>query len=147
MSNIVKEIRDELRDQILVILSSFKVAPYQWDTTENNNATHKNLLAIRPLGASQVSGTNKTVTLDHNFEIELTNKFNKQGKESDSNKDEVIMELFEKHQMLYRAINRRNLNIPRVLVVTFLDMGEPVIDNGNGTVSIIATYTIKYRTE
>lgn len=147
MSSLVQEIRDQLQAQILALLPGWKNSAYQYDVTRNSEATHTKLLACRPGAASTVAGTNKTVTLDQAFVVELTDRFNKQGNDSDRPEDKAIMALYENHEKLYRAIHRRNLSIQRVLVVSFLDMGEPVIDNENGTVSIIATYTVKYRTE
>lgn len=144
-SDIVKLIRDGLVTNIQAMLPLWKQSRYVWDLTKNSTATHSKLFAVRPMASQSVDGTNQTITEDHDFEVELSTRFNNQGLESDKNQDDTIMMLFEEHKKLSRAIHRRNLSIQRVLVISFVDTDAPVIDNVNGTVSVTATYTIKYR--
>lgn len=146
MSNIVKDIRDALVEQIQTELPSYAQSPFIWDFASNNDKKSKNIFAVRPQSGSSVSGTNKTITLDQDFEVYLSTKYINKG-DKDSALDEAIMGLFEDHEKLEKLLFRRNINIARVLVVESVALSAPEIDNENHNVAIIATYTIKYRNE
>lgn len=144
--NIVEKITQELSATIETLFSDFTQSRFIWDTTKNFKAANKNYYAIRPLSANFVAGTCRTVTLDQTFEIELGTCF-RGGSDSDEDADEKIYSLYEKHQELWLTLMRTNLGIQRVQVISSLDLSQPEVDNENKVCRIIASYSIKHRTE
>lgn len=146
MSNIVLDIRDSLKTQIEAELPNFKLSKFAWDFERNNDRNNDNIYAVRPQSASNVRGTNQTITLNHDYDIYLSSRYKSKG-DNDIDLDEVIMSLYEQHEKLEKMLFRRKLNIQRVLVVESVTLTAPQIDYDNHTVSIVATYTIKYRND
>jgi hypothetical protein len=119
---------------------------YIWALEANSYRGNKNLYAVRPGAAFNVAGTNRTVTIDQNFEIILSSEFKNKG-DNDAALDEVILGLYEDHEKLYPLMFQRNFNIQRVLVVNQVALSAPEIDNDNNIVSVTASFNVKYRTE
>lgn len=144
--SIVSDIIQAIEDKISSESPGYTKSQYVWDPLKNADSKSDKYFAVRPSDASFVSGTCRTITLEQQFEIELGNNFkNRRDKDSDAN--DKIMELYEAHEAIYRAVMRDNFNIGRVQVVGGLDIASPEIDNENKVCRLIATYTIRYRTE
>jgi hypothetical protein len=146
VSNLVKDIRDGLENLIESTCPNFKKSRYIWDFQLNNERTSGDIYAVRPNSGSSTTGTNKTITINQTFEVLLSSKF-KNVSDKDSALDLVIMGLYEEHEKLEKVLFQRNINIARVLVVESIDLSSPDIDNDNNSVTITASYVIKYRNE
>jgi hypothetical protein len=144
--NIVKDITDQLKSQIATLFPLRSESRYIWSIDSNSYRTNKNLYAVRPSSGLNVTGTNRTVTIDQTFEVVLSTEFKNKG-DNDASLNDAIMALYEDHEALYRLAFQRNLNISRVLVVNQVDLADPEIDNDNNIVSISSRFNIKYRTE
>jgi hypothetical protein len=144
--SLVSDITTAIETAITAILPPFQKSQYIWDTTKNSESKNRLFFAIRPGSASFVSGTCRTITLEQNFEVEFGDSFkNRLDKDADAN--DKVMALYEAHETLYREIMRNNFNIGRVQVVANLDISQPEVDNENKVCRIVATYTVRYRTE
>lgn len=144
--SIVSDIIDAIENVITTNLVGYQKSQYIWDTTKNSENRNEKFYAVRSGSASFISGTCRTITLEQSFEVELGDSYkNKRDKDSDAN--DKIMELYQSHETIYRALMRDNFNIGRVQVVNNLDIDTPLVDNDNKVCKIVATYTIRYRTE
>lgn len=143
--SIVEQIKTAIESYISSNLPEFAKAPYNW-TVDLNSYSKKRYFAVRTGAATFVNGTCRTITIDQSFEIELSASYNNRG-DTENDADSKIMELYAAHETIYRNIMRDNFNIGRVQVVSALDIDAPLVDNENKACRILATYTIKYRTE
>jgi hypothetical protein len=146
VSSIVETIYTDLKTQILAALPARYESRYVWDPARNPSTANSSIFMIRPQGATSANTTNRAITLDHSFDVILSTSY-KNIKETDTPLRNAIFALHEDHETIYRFAFLSNFGIPRVLLVSTVDIAEPDIDEENGVVSIVATYTIKYRTE
>lgn len=144
--SIVSEIVLAIESRIEEALEGFQKSQYIWDTQKNSDSKNENYFAVRPLQASFISGTCRAITLEQSFELELGTTFRNKG-DKDQDANDKLMALYGSHELLYRSIMRDNFNIGRVQVVGGLDIESPEVDNENKVCRIVATYTIRYRTE
>jgi hypothetical protein len=144
--SIVQDITEAIEDLITSNLTGFQKSQYTWDTQKNSDSKNENYFAIRPLQAAFISGTCRTITIEQSFEVELGTTFRNKG-DKDSDANDKILSLYGSHESLYRSIMRDNFNIGRVQVVGGLDIEAPQVDNDNKVCRIIASYSIRYRTE
>lgn len=144
--SIVSEIVDAIGKLVEETVIDFERSQYIWDTTRNAESKNKQYYAIRPGSASFVSGTCRTITLEQNFQLELGDVIKNRG-DKDLAMNEKVNGLYQAHESIYREIMRNNFNIGRVQVVNGLDIEAPEVDNDNKVCRIVATYTIRYRTE
>lgn len=144
--SMVSDITAAIESKVESIAVGFQKSQYIWDTTRNSDSKNQSYYAVRAGSVSFISGTCRTITLEQQFELELGDSFkNRRDKDSDAN--EKIMELYAVHEAILREIMRDNFNIGRVQVVGGLDIEAPEVDNENKVCRIVATYTIRYRTE
>lgn len=144
--SIVSDIVEAMESIVLGNFPAFQKSQYIWDTLKNSDSKNESYFAIRPADSSFVSGTCRTITLEQRFELELGTTFRNKG-DKDQDANDKIMSLFGSHEAIYRDLMRNNFNIGRVQVVGGLDIGAPEVDNDNKVCRIIATYSIRYRTE
>jgi hypothetical protein len=145
-SNIVAEITDSIALQVGNLLPNRKKSPFVWDFAQNSSKANKSVYAVRQGSASNVAGTNKTVTFDQTFEVALSSDF-KNKSDSDSSLSDTISAMYQDLQTVWTEIFLRKLNLSRVLLVSGLELTEPLIDNDNNIVNISLRFVVKYRTE
>ena len=145
MASIVQDIVTQMKAQIAENIPSRGESRYVWSLESNSYKTNRDLFAVRPLGASSVAGTNKTITLDQDFEVVLSTQFQNKG-DNDASLQEAIFALHQDAETLYRFAYQRKFNIDRVLVVNSVEIAEADIDNENNIVSVASRFNIKYRT-
>jgi hypothetical protein len=143
---IVSDIIDAIESQINSILPEYKKAAFVYDLGLNNRKQAKKVYAIKPGSASNVTGSTMTITLDHDFDVTLSDIYNPKN-DSDSSLQDKVLEMHEDIEELYKVLFQRKLGLVKVLVVQVVDISEPDIDNDNNTVSLTVTFSIKYRKE
>ena len=142
---VVSEIKAAIESKVSEV-TGFTQAPFRYDFAKNNKNKAKDIYAVRIGESNTVSGTNQTITQDRTFEVYLSTRFGQNGS-SDIQIDEAIIALIDKHELISVQLFRRELQITsaRLLVVDAIDISAPEIDNDNDTVSILATYSMKFR--
>jgi hypothetical protein len=143
---IVQEIVDAIEINIQSLLPTYKKASFVYDLSLNNRKQSKKIYAITPQSASNVSGSTLTVTLDHSFDVTLSDAYSPKN-DSDINLQDKILEIHNDIESLYKELFQRRLGLAKVLVVQVVDISSPEIDNDNNTVAITASFSIKYRKE
>lgn len=144
--NLVGDITNEIRDQVGTLLPNRKLSAYIWSLESNTTKGNKEVYSVRMGAGNSVSGTNKTITLDQDFEVILSSEF-KNKADNDAALDGVIYALYQDAQTVMVELYQRKLNLSRVLVVQSLELGEPSIDNDINIVNISLRFNVKYRTE
>jgi len=129
------------------VIPEYKKAPHVW--LREKNTDKKPLIAVRPGSGASTSGTNRAVTIDQSFEVELTRTWKPQAGLKGSDLDAQILQMQEDQEKVWRRIFQRRFNAEPsvVLVVSAFDISSPEVDNENNTVSLLVTYQVVYRSE
>jgi hypothetical protein len=143
---IVQEIVDAIEINIQSLLPTYKKASFVYDLSLNNRKQSKKIYAITPQSASNVSGSTLAITLDHSFDVTLSDAYSPKN-DSDINLQDKILEIHNDIESLYKELFQRRLGLAKVLVVQVVDISSPEIDNDNNTVALTASFSIKYRKE
>jgi hypothetical protein len=142
---VVSEIKAAIEEKVELV-SGFTQAPFRYDFQKNNKNRSTNIYAVRIGESNSISGTNQTLTQDRTFEVYLSTRFGRNGSD-DIAIDNAIISLIDMHELISVQLFRRELVITsaRLLVVDAIDISSPEIDNDNDIVSILATYSMKFR--
>lgn len=142
---VVSEIKAAIEEKVELV-SGFTQAPFRYDFQKNNKNRSTNIYAVRIGESNSISGTNQTLTQDRTFEVYLSTRFGRNGSD-DVAIDNAIISLIDMHELISVQLFRRELVITsaRLLVVDAIDISSPEIDNDNDIVSILATYSMKFR--
>lgn len=142
---VVSEIKAAIEEKVELV-SGFAQAPFRYDFQKNNKNRSTNIYAVRIGESNSISGTNQTLTQDRTFEVYLSTRFGRNGSD-DIAIDNAIISLIDMHELISVQLFRRELVITsaRLLVVDAIDISSPEIDNDNDIVSILATYSMKFR--
>jgi hypothetical protein len=144
--NVVEQIRDALLLEVADELGAgwdalrFTLNPEQADFRNV-----KNSYGVRFGSAEPASTVTRTYTLDHSFEILLTDRVIKR-----QNDDEVLEaeeRLYDKMDDIFRRLYNRKLGLPSIVLNVFdarMDAPE-VLDNN--AVLLIGSVTIKWRND
>lgn len=145
---IVDDIVNAIEGEITTLLPSYKKAAFVYDLARNNRKQSKKIYAIVPDSATSVTGTVQAITLDHNFNVTLSDIYKPSG-DTDTDLQDKVLAIHTDIETLYKELFQRRLGLPsvRVLVVQIVDIAAPEVDQDNNFVSITATFNIKYRKE
>jgi len=145
MSTIVGDIVDESK---ALAVTTFGVTYHElnhiYDLTKNNIRLQKLGFAIRPLSADSVDSILKNYTLDHIFELILTDT-------TVRNDDDAVTEtkfntMFEKGHDFFKALVNTKINLATsVLNIQEPAFGEPEILPEVKLLVLRMQYTVKYR--
>jgi hypothetical protein len=143
---IVSEILTAIDSKVSSILPNYKKAKFNYILEANNRVGSKKIYAIRPSSGRSVIGVTMTATFDHDFEVILSDIYQVKN-DSDADLGDRITQLHSDLELLYRDLYQKRLNLTsaQVLLVQLVDLSVPEIDNDNDSVSITATFTVKYR--
>ena len=145
---IVADILNALDLQVINTLPTYKKSKFNYFLEKNNRVTSKKIYAIRPDTGKSTVGTTLSATFDQNFEVILSDIYLDKN-DSDLDLSNKILTLHGDVELLYLELylKRLNLSSAQVLVVQLVDISSPDLDIDNSTVSITATFSIKYRSQ
>lgn len=145
----VKTIKDNIYTRLNLVLGiDYSKLSFAGDLTLNKFGKVSKRYAVTPKSAQVVEGTSGANTLDHRFEIIITDSF-QAGAKSQLNDDlklEVIGELQDKALLIYKdlQLNKSLLNA-QVLIVNGLSMNEVEFLEEEKTAVLKIEINIKYR--
>lgn len=148
MSNIVEEIIVESEALIQATLPTFKPLQYVYDLEMNAEDRLNERFGIIPTAAESVSGrTLGFLTVDHNFQIILTNQA--LDKDSDAPLREKVNALYEQGYLVLKEFAQKKLNLPTptnlVLLITGNGFESPELLVQNKGVALRLNINIQYR--
>ena len=116
---------------------------YSYDLEKNNTRSERSAYGFGAGSADHVEGVMKTVTLDQEFFVVLTETFvNRSG---DSKESESINAIYEDMESINADFVSSKLGIPSTILVvqsTGMDAPEKISEN---TISVKAHFIIKHR--
>ena len=141
----IADIIASMESEIALEYPTYGELAYKEDVAKNSSNTIDEKYGVRALAASQLPGVTKNVTLNQEFEVILTKKYN-QAIVDDSSQRSVAEDLRAKHLCIYKRLINGKAGLPgTVLNVTDLILSEPEYGADDKVVIQRASMNIQYR--
>lgn len=146
MSNLVSQILTQTKSIVSTELgASYSEIPFIYDVEKNDLRRASLGYGVRPLGAISNPTVFKSYTLDHEFEIILTQVFARAGT-NDSQVEEAFNTMYDKADELYSNLLATKINLPTIVLnVQEPSLLEPEVLSDNKLGVLRMQYTVKYR--
>ena len=143
---IVQDILTALDTKVSSLLPTYKKAKFTFDLAQNNRVSAKKIYGIRVDSGKSVTGITMSATFDQDFQVILSDIYQPKN-DTDNNIADIINQLHSDTEIIYRDLYQKRLDLTsaQVLLVQLVDLSPPEIDTDNNSVSLIATFTVKYR--
>jgi len=145
---IIDEIVTKLKTEIGNILPEFKPLRYEYDIATNSDRDYKQRYGVTCDSANFV--TDRTIgfiTMDHTFNVVLTNSF--LNKDNDDSKNKNLMELYEAVEKISSNLHNRKLDLAsptyNVLLVTSFSVDTPEILGDTNSIALRLNLNIRYK--
>ena len=144
-NEVVKNIIDNSKTQAIAVLpSTYKELRYIHSVENNDIRNATNGFAVRPLGASTAESVLKTYTLDHEFELILTNTDPRRL--NDSQIEDALDDMYDQADDVFVKFVNSNLALPGIVLrVSDPTISEPELLNEEKLIVLRMQYTVKYR--
>lgn len=146
MSTLVSTINTHLLTQIALALPTYTEINILYNIDSNAKDKLNNRYGSKPLASSEVDGVLGKYTMDHLFEITLTNSYKSSKLLSDSNKASVIITLQDAVHDVYQQFKRSSPS-GVIVEITDLAMDIPEIDTDNKIIIQTMNVIVKYRND
>jgi hypothetical protein len=145
---IVSDILGALDAEVTSLLPAYKKSKFTYFIEKNNRVTSKKIYTIRPDSGKSAVGTTLSATFDQNFDVILSDIFQDKN-DSDKDLADKILALHTDVETLYIQLFQKRLGLTsaQVLLVSLVDISAPEVDVDNSTVSLTATFGVKYRSQ
>lgn len=146
MSTHVTSIITEMKSQIATVLgATWQELQFVQELNRNNTRTAKNAYGVRPLDASSAEGAAlRTITLDHFFEIILTDALIR--RKADTDVEASTGTLYDKADEIFKVLVNSKVNLPSiVLSVSEPSLSAPEIIEDANLIAVRMRVKVKYR--
>jgi hypothetical protein len=145
---IVQDILTALEAKVASLLPTYKKSPFNYELEKNNRKGAKKIYAIRVEAGASSTGVLQSVTIDQNFEVILSDIYQPKN-DNDKDLESKILSIHTDIETIYKDVYQKRLDLTsaKVLLVEVVDLSKPEIDLDNSSISIIATFKIRYRTQ
>jgi hypothetical protein len=145
MTNIVEQINDAFEGLISTTLGvDYQELDYKWSVESNNFRQNSKRYAVVPSSAGTVSGIIRNYTLDHDFQVILTDNYISSNNNDDAKQTAVFL-LYENLDDIIKEVFNKKLGLPSIV----LGIGALTMDDveflEEKVVVLRALFTIKYR--
>lgn len=118
--------------------------PYVHNVGANNFRTAKLAYGVRPMDASPTSSVNRVYTMDHRFEMVLTDSIARAA--DDSQIETTLGVLYGVADTIFKAMVNTAINLPSVvLMVSQPSLSEPEMYEKEKFVALRMQFVVKYR--
>lgn len=145
MSDVMRQIRDAMDNELVLELPNYKRLPYIEQVEKNNFRSNTDRYGIRALASSQIPGVTKFTTYTQSFEVVLTKGYYESNLD-DTEQVESSYDLRESLLQLYTRYVNGHCGLPGVVLNVFdLTVSEPEYLVEDKVTVIRATMNITYR--
>ena len=124
--------------------STYQELPRIYDLSKLNLRTAKLAYSVRPLDASPAETIVRAYTLDHGFEIILTDTIARD--DTDAQRETALNTMYNKADEIYKDLVNYNLNLASfVMNVSQPSFNEPEFMDDNKIVILRMQFIVKYR--
>ena len=147
MADIVKRIRDEAEDIAEATLGSgYQKLRHVFNVEKNDLRNTRLGFRVRPLGAIPATTVTKTYTLDHDFELVLTDYAART--DNDLQRIESLDVMYDKADEIFKDYINSKINLADiVLLVDSPTLLEPEFVNDNKVIVLRMQFTVKWRSD
>ena len=144
---VVKEIVEKLKEEIGNILPEYKALRYEYDINSNSDRDYKKRYGVTIDSANVVQNTIGFITMEHTFNVVLTNSF--LNKDSDASKNKSLAEVYDAAEAITAAINCRKLDLAsptyNVLLISNLSLDTPEFLTDTNIIALRLNLDIRYK--
>lgn len=146
MTNLVEQINDGIESRISTVLgATFTKLDYVFDVERNQSKKNNKRYASRPLSATTVATINRAFTLDHDFEIILTQDYKEKNK-TDLEQQQATMDLFSRMDDIYKDLYNTKIGLPSIVLnIPVISIAEPEYIEEHHIVVLRGIVVVKYR--
>ena len=145
MSNLVDQIITGIEKRASIVLSSYNPLRYYYDLEKNDYKGNSKRYAVLPMAAENQDGVTRSVTIEQEFQIVLTDNYTNDAK-SDTDLQEVIKSLYDQQDDLLNDLALTKLGVSSiVLLVVFKGFEEPEILEESKTTALRMNISVRYR--
>jgi hypothetical protein len=144
VSSLTGEIIAFIEASIENAIPSIKQSKHYYDLDKNDSVRNNHIYAVRPSSARSVSGAIRSVTMEQEFEIEISRDYVENGS-SDAALRNAINLVYQDNEKILREISLRKTTINNVLKVSEPSFDAPKVNDKQKSVSITFSYPITYR--
>jgi hypothetical protein len=147
MATIVQNILNNVKSTAATVLgATYKELRYVYAIEKNDLRSSEKAYSCRPLSASPAESIVRHYTLDHQFELVLTDTVGRS--DDDSQRFDILHTMYDKADEIFKELVNTKLSLSStVLNVASPSMSEPEFINDNKLVILRMQFTVKYRSE
>jgi len=145
MANTVEQILTQTKSIITNALGAdYQELRYIYDIEKNNLREARLAYGVHPLDAASADTVTCYYTLDHSFEIILTDTFARG--DSDAQRETALNTMYNKADEIFKDMVSRKVNLPTLVLNVFEPgLGNPEFLDDNKFIVLRMGYSIKYR--
>lgn len=145
MSNYVEQILTETKSLIAGELGSdYQLLRFIYDVEKNGLRGAFKAYGVRPLFASTAETVTRVYTLDHQFEVILTDTFARG--DNDSQREAALNVMYDKSDEIFKELVNHKINLSNFVLNIFdPTISEPEFLDDNKFVVLRMQYFVKYR--
>jgi hypothetical protein len=147
MANIVEQILTETKSLMATELGGdYQELAFIYDVEKNNLRGARMAYGVRPVDASSAATLTRSYTLDHVFEIILTDTFARG--DSDAQRETSLNTMYDKADEIFKSLVNHKINLPStVLNVEEPSIAEPEFLDDNKLIVLRMQYVVKWRSD
>ena len=145
MSNYVEQIITQSKLLIANELGSdYQELQFIYDIEKNTLRGARLAYGIRPLNAFTAEGVTRVYTLDHEFEVILTDTFARG--DNDSQREASLNTMYDKSDEIFKELVNKKINLANFVLNLFNpSISEPEFLDDNKFIILRFQFTVKYR--
>jgi hypothetical protein len=145
MATIVQDIIDNSKSLALTILGpTYKELRFVYSVDKNDIRSAEKAYSVRPLDASEADSTVRVYTVDHRFELVLTDTIGRS--DDDSQRTDALNTMYDMVDEIFKEFINKKLNLAATVLNVFgPNISEPEFVLDNKLVILRMQYTVKYR--
>lgn len=144
----IKTIRDSILTRLGTLLTTFKKMSFVYEISENKFNGNVKRFGITSSSAGITEGEINFNTLDHKFEVYLTDTYMGPSQQlNDDYKSDKVVELQDLCLTVYKDLQKyKNTISSNIIIVNNLDIGSPEFLIDEKIVIIRMAFNVKYKT-
>lgn len=144
MDSIVQTLITYLEESVQSAIPTISKSKHYYDFNKNDSVKNNHIFAVRPSSARNTPGTIRSVTIEQDFEIEISRDYIEKSTD-DSSLRNAIDEIYQDNEKIIREISLRRTTLQNILFIGQPSFERPEVNENQKSVSITFTYPVTYR--
>lgn len=144
MNSIVGDIVSFLETSVQSAIPSITKSKHYYNFNKNDAVRNEFVFAVRPGRASSVNGVTRSVTVQQDFEIQISRDYVEKSSDDLSLRAAIDL-IYRDNETIFREVSLRKGAVSAVLMVGIPSFDQPDVNENQKSVSIVFTYPITYR--